>query len=468
MPTQADIDFLDPKTTSKTTSRTVDCQGVEKRTDHSVLYDHPKQIKPALQSMDWISRQCCLIFLNALKSMSQGQLLLSLPLPHTQTLRFGINTSQDNATEPAATPHIIVHSDEFFRQVILFGHIGFSEAYMQGMWDTPDIAAVIRWFIVNVSQSTVLEGSGSKDWKINLLGSFNRFVHLLKDNNKQNSVTNIQNHYDLGNPFFQLFLDAETMTYSSGLFQSAETTLSEAQYAKYEALCQKLRLTKTDRVLEIGSGWGGFAVYAAKTYGCHVHTITLSQEQYAFATEKIKSEGLSSQIAIEIRDYRDLNGQYDKIVSIEMVEAVGEAYMDTFFGQCTRLLKPDGLFAIQMITCPDSRYAILKNNVDFIQKHIFPGSLLPSLARVTQALTKAGNLSLFELQDMGLDYSKTLALWEENFTRGKADILALGFDHLFIRKWHYYFQYCIAAFSSRNISVVQAVYTAPNNPTLML
>jgi cyclopropane-fatty-acyl-phospholipid synthase len=272
-------------------------------------------------------------------------------------------------------------------------------------------------------------------------------------------------HYDLGNEFFRTFLD-ESMTYSSAYFVRPGMPLAEAQSAKYDRLCRALRLRPTDHVLEIGTGWGGFAIHATRAYGCRVTTITISREQHALATERVAAAGLADRIDVQLRDYRDAHGTYDKIVSIEMLEAVGHRYFEAFFAQCERLLAPNGVLGLQVITCPDSRYDQLRTGVDWIQKHIFPGTLLPSVARLTRAVNRTGTMSLFSLEDMGLHYAETLRQWRTNFNRATGEILRLGFDRRFLRTWNYYFSYCEAAFASRNISVAQMVFTRPNNTSL--
>jgi cyclopropane-fatty-acyl-phospholipid synthase len=362
---------------------------------------------------------------------------------------------------------IHIHHPEFYTDMVLRGHIGFSEAYMNGHWSTPDIEAVISWAILNMDQSDVLEGSPNQSPIKNVLGILNRWAHALRKNTQTNSQKNISAHYDLSNDFFSLFLDP-TMTYSSAKFTAANQSLEEAQLNKYDSLCQKLRLQPTDHLLEIGTGWGGFSMYAARHYGCRITTVTISKEQFALATQRIMEAGLASQITVQLTDYRDIKGQFDKIASIEMIEAVGDEFMDTFIGQCTKLLKPKGLFALQMITCPDARYELLKNNVDFIQTYIFPGSLLPSVGRVNKAANTVGELSLIELDDFGLSYARTLREWNDAFQDKLDDVRRLGFDEVFIRKWEYYLLYCAAAFETRNISVAQALYSRPNNKTLNL
>lgn len=229
---------------------------------------------------------------------------------------------------------------------------------------------------------------------------------------------------------------------------------------------RKLRLQPTDHVLEIGCGWGGFSSHAARVHGCRVTAVTISEEQHRYATERMAREGLSDRVEIRLQDYRHITGTYDKIASIEMLEAVGDAYLETYFAKCAELLKPEGLLAVQMITVPDCNHAQLRKGVDWIQKHIFPGSLLLSVGRVNKALNQTSTLFMHELEDLGAGYARTLALWHDRFQARLKEILALGFDERFIRKWTYYLKYCEAAFDQRNISVVQACYTRPNNPTL--
>ena len=353
----------------------------------------------------------------------------------------------------------------FFKRCVLFGDVGFGEAYVDGDWDTDDITKVISWFILNVENSPAMSGSRGKKFLINLLGRYNRVLHLLRPNSLATSRRNISEHYDLGNDFYKLFLDP-TMTYSSALFSTLEQTLEQAQTAKYDRLCRQLKLKPGEHVLEIGSGWGGFSKHAAKNYGVKITTVTISEEQFKFARELFRKENLASQVEIKLQDYRLLTGQFDKIVSIEMLEAVGDEFLETYFAKCHELLKPDGLLALQMITCPDSRHESLHKNVDWIQKHIFPGSLLLSVHRVNEALRQTGDLFLHDLKDLGLSYAETLKRWRVTFNQNEAAVRALQFDTRFIRKWNYYLAYCEAAFAMRNITVVQAIYTRPNNSTL--
>ena len=393
------------------------------------------------------------IVMQSLAQMTLGCLRLELP-----------DGSKAVIGEPGAaiTAQVRILNWDFFKRCVLFGDVGFGEAYVDGDWDTEDITQVISWFILNVENSPAMSGSRGKKFIINLLGWQNRIGHLLRPNSVTTSRRNISEHYDLGNDFYKLFLDP-TMTYSSALFSNREQTLEAAQMAKYDRLCRQLKLKPEDRVLEIGTGWGGFSLHAAKNYGCKIVTTTISAEQFKFARELFQKEGLAGQVEVKLEDYRNLTGLFDKIVSIEMIEAVGDKYLETYFAKCQELLKPQGLLALQMITCPDSRHDSLRQNVDWIQKHIFPGSLLLSIHRVNEALRRTGDLFLHDLKDLGLSYAETLKRWRVTFNQNEVAVRALNFDARFIRKWNYYLSYCEAAFAMRNISVVQAVYTRPNN-----
>jgi cyclopropane-fatty-acyl-phospholipid synthase len=396
------------------------------------------------------------IVMQALERMTLGCLQLELPDGTKKII------GQPDANISAS---VRVLNWDFFKRCVLFGDIGFGEAFVDGDWDTDDITKVISWFILNVENSPAMSGSRSKKIIINLLGWQNRIGHLLRPNSLNTSRRNISEHYDLGNDFYKLFLDP-TMTYSSALFNSPAQTLEQAQIAKYDRLCRQLKFKPGEHVLEIGSGWGGFSLHAAKNYGVRITTVTISGEQFKYARELFQKENLADKIEIKLMDYRRLTGQFDKIVSIEMLEAVGDAYLETYFAKCHEVLKPGGLLALQMITCPDSRYDSLRKNVDWIQKHIFPGSLLLSVHRVNEALRRTGDLFLHDLKDLGLSYAETLKRWRVAFNQNEAAVRALRFDTRFIRKWNYYLSYCEAAFALRNISVVQAIYTRPNNPTL--
>jgi cyclopropane-fatty-acyl-phospholipid synthase len=394
--------------------------------------------------------------LRALSRMTAG--CLRLEMPDGTPRIIGTPGSEVSAT-------IRVRHPAFFQKIVLFGDVGFGESYVDGDWDTDSIERVIAWAIHNLENTAALSGSKIRSLSLNMLRSWNRAQHLLRPNSKTTARPNIAEHYDLGNEFYALWLDP-TMTYSSALFASPHHSLKEAQEAKYEALCQELKLHPGDHLLEIGTGWGGFACHAARHHGCRVTTVTISQRQFDFARDRIAREGLAGRIDLRLQDYRDIDGTYDKIASIEMMEALGDRYLETFFAKIHEVLAPHGLVALQYITVPDARHAQMKRGVDWIQKHIFPGSLLLSLGRVNQALHQTGDLFLHRLSDLGLDYARTLREWHTTFNTKMEDVRALGFDDRFIRKWNYYLQYCEAAFAMRNISVVHATYTRPNNPLL--
>jgi len=383
-------------------------------------------------------------------------------------LRYSDGTEQIyGAVKHEIEAEINLNDDnEFFRRGVAYGNVGLGEAYMEGVWDTPDIKAVITWFIRNMKAKMGAKASSNKLKAVNKMKFFNKLFHIARANTIRTSKKNIFEHYDLGNDFYKLFLDP-SMTYSSGIFAKEDTTLEEAQFAKYDALCKKLQLKEGDEVLEIGCGWAGFACHAAAQYGCKVTGVTISQEQLNYGHQRAKDAGLETLIDLRLQDYREITGQFDHIVSIEMLEAVGDKFLPVYFKKCNQLLKPNGALGIQIITVPDSRYDELKRGVDFIQRHIFPGSLLLSLGRISQVMKQTGELTTFQVDDMGLDYARTLSEWHERFNAELPAVKAQGFDDTFIRKWNYYLKYCEAAFATRNISVVQAIYTKPNNEKLI-
>lgn len=390
--------------------------------------------------------------LNALHKMKKGS--LSLGMPNGEIILIGDGDGIHASIQ-------IIHAD-FFRILVLYGDIGFGEAYVDGFWETESITNVIKWVLLNIESAPSVSGSKTKVLALNLLKWLNRICHNNRSNSISGSQKNISEHYDLNNDFFACFLD-ETMTYSSGCFVAEGLSLYEAQLAKYKRLAEHLKLKSTDHVLEIGSGWGGNAIFMAKNYACRVTSVTISIEQQKLAKERVRAAGLSHLVEVVVQDYRELEGQYDKIVSIEMLEAVGHSYYEIYFAKCAQVLKPDGIFAFQVITSPDSRYESLRKGVDWIQKHIFPGSLLPSVARLNEAINKTTDFTLVDLKDLGKDYAQTLHLWFDRFNMNIDTIRAMGFDERFIRKWRYYLNYCEAAFEMRNIHVMQMVYVRPNN-----
>jgi len=364
------------------------------------------------------------------------------------------------------TAEINVRHHDFFKKCLLFGDVGFGEAYVDGHWDTPNLTHVIEWMILNVEHHPTLMADESRRTQVNWFRLFNTWAHKLRDNTLMGSRKNISAHYDLGNDFFNTFLDS-SMAYSSAYFTSSKQSLSEAQEAKFDIWCKKLRLKPTDKVLEIGCGWGGFAVYAARNYGCHMTCITISKEQYDYCLQLVAKEGLEDRIELQFMDYRHVKGFYDKIISIEMIEAVGHKFLPVYFKQIHHLLKKDGVVGLQMILSPDHRYDSFRKNVDFIQKHIFPGSLLPSLRVIQNAIHQGGILGVFDYEDITFSYVRTLRLWREEFNRNRSKVVALGFNESFIRKWNYYLSYCEAAFRMRNIAVAQVVLSRPNNYLLV-
>ncbi len=392
----------------------------------------------------------------SLQGMNKG--FLRVTLPDGRRWVFG-----EPGTEVEAS--IVIRDPELFRQCVLFGDVGFGESFVDGHWETDQLTNVIRWMILNVEMNPSMSGSRRRLSPVNWLQSINRLLHTFRSNTRRGSRKNIRAHYDLSNEFFQLFLDP-SMTYSAGLFERADESLERAQWRKYDRLCRKLQLKNTDHVLEIGCGWGGFALHAARHYGCRVTGITVSTEQLEYAKARVQNEGLSDQIEIRFQDYRSLQGSFDKIVSIEMLEAVGHEFLPVYFAKCHEVLKPHGLVGLQVITCQDSRYNELRQSVDWIQKHIFPGSLLPSVSALNAAVHKTGDMVLHHLEDLAPHYVKTLRTWRANLKTRAVDVRRLGFDERFERKWEYYFSYCEAAFAMRNIAVLQMVYTRPNNWTL--
>lgn len=357
---------------------------------------------------------------------------------------------------------IKIESDEFYKRCVLYGDVGFGEAYVDGLWNTSSITNVIKWFLLNIENAPGVSGSSVQSLVLNILKGVNTLGHLRRANTVSGSKKNIVEHYDLSNEFFSLWLDP-SMTYSSAYFKTKELSLENAQYEKYRRLSEQLHLKPEDHVLEIGSGWGANAIFMAENYGCRVTSITISEEQCKLANERIKAKGLSDRVKVIIEDYRKITGQFDKIVSVEMLEAVGADYYEPYFRKCHEVLKKNGIVALQVITCPDSRFEQLKNGVDWIQKHIFPGSLLPSVAALNHAVNTTGDMTLVDLKDLGLHYARTLHTWFDNFNAKRDEILRLGFDDRFTRKWNYYLCYCEAAFAMRNINVMQMVYTRPNN-----
>lgn len=395
------------------------------------------------------------LVLKLLTGMKHGHVRLTLP--SGEAIDLG-----DPSSEPKVSLRVL--KDDFFRKSMLYGDVGFAESYMDGDWETENLPLLLKVMLQNL-QDLPLSGSRRRFVGVNLLKAINRAAHLLRRNSITGSRKNISEHYDLSNDFYGVWLDP-SMTYSSAFFARENMTLEEAQTEKYDRLCRKLQLKEGEHLLEIGSGWGGMAVHAAKHYGVRVTTITISREQHAYAVERVRAAGLGDRVEVRYQDYRTLDGRFDKAVSIEMLEAVGHEYLRDFFEVCQRVLRPHGLLALQVITSPDSRYNEYRKSIDFIQKHIFPGALLPSVGAMIQAVNRTGEMHLHHFEEFGRDYARTLATWRKGFNASLRRIRELGFDDTFIRKWNYYLSYCEAGFAMRNISVVQMLFTRPNNLSL--
>lgn len=368
------------------------------------------------------------------------------------TLRFG-----QPAEESAMRARIEVLHPQFWADAVFGGTTGAGEAYIHGLWKCDDLTALVR---IMVSNRQVLEGVDGGATRLAALGR--RIGHWLNRNSRDGSRRNISAHYDLGNDFFRLFLDP-TMNYSCGVFESPDATMEQASIAKMEAICRKLDLGPGDHLLEIGTGWGGLAMHAAGQYGCRVTTTTISRKQHALAAERIRAAGLQDRVELLLCDYRDLQGSYDKLVSVEMIEAVGHQYLDTYFKSCSRLLEPDGLMLLQGITIRDELYEQALKAVDFIQRFVFPGGFIPSVAAMSASLARSTDLQLLHLQDIGLHYATTLNRWRGRFFENVEAVRALGYPDSFIRLWEYYLCYCEGGFLERNIGNVQMLLAKPRN-----
>lgn len=352
---------------------------------------------------------------------------------------------------------IRVHDGGFYRAVAGNGSVGAGEAYMDGQWECSDLVGLIRLLVRNRDLLDGMETGLAR-----LGGMAMRGWNALRRNTRGGSRRNIAAHYDLGNEFFATFLSPDLM-YSSALFASEHESLEDASRRKIERICRKLALKPGDRVIEIGTGWGGFALHAAQHYGCHVTTTTISREQHALASQRIAQAGLSDRVELLLSDYRDLDGRYDKLVSIEMIEAIGAPYLDTYFGKLGALLKPDGLALVQAITIEDHRYAQALRSVDFIKRHVFPGSFIPSISAMLAAKTRSSDLALIQLDDFGPSYALTLRAWRQRFMARLGAVRAMGYDERFVRMWEFYLAYCEGGFRERSIGVSHLLMAKPGH-----
>ena len=394
---------------------------------------------------NWIVRIAQRLIYRQLDKIVNGEIIVR---DGRDELYFGKTT--DDFPHPV---HITVTDNSFYIDVAFGGSSGSGEAYMKGSWKCSDLLSLIRIFLRN---RHVLD---AMDYRLTRLkGPLHKLGHMLNKNTKEGSKKNICAHYDIGNDLFKLFLDP-TMMYSSAYFKHEDMSLSQASIAKLDLICRKLQLDKEDHLLEIGSGWGGLAIHAATRYGCRVTTTTISDEQYMLAQQLIKDAGLDDRITLLKQDYRDLTGTYTKLVSVEMIEAIGHQYMNTYFDKCSSLLADDGIMLLQAITIADQYYESALKDVDFIKKFIFPGGFLPSVSTLCNSIATVTDMKLFHLQDIGPHYAKTLNAWRQRFFDNINEIAKLGYPDEFIRLWDYYFCYCEGGFIERDIGTVQMLLT---------
>ena len=424
-------------------------------------------LKPVSLSVNYLARKA--IF-QALKHLQFGSLTLiedfEQGVPNSQT--FGSAEAQA-VTDTVATLNsstvgrhplqvtLTIHDSSVYRQLLFGGSIALADSYINGEWDTEDLTGLVRLAARNLAVLNKLESRFA-----GVSRTFERAKHQLRNNDESGSKSNILAHYDLGNAMYERFLD-DTMMYSSAVYPTPETSLAQAQQHKLALICQRLQLSADDHVIEIGTGWGGFAIYAAQHYGCRVTTTTISDAQYQEAQRRVQQAGLEDKVTLLKQDYRELTGHYDKLVSIEMIEAVGHEYLPTFFAKCNELLKPTGLMVLQAITFNDQNYQDYLGSVDFIQTHIFPGGCLLSNQELNTQFTEQTDMVIKQLHDYGFDYAYTLRDWRAAFMDQRQEIKALGYDEAFIRLWEFYFCYCEGGFLERTIGVVQVTAVKPNN-----
>jgi len=350
-----------------------------------------------------------------------------------------------------------IRDPRFYADTVLGGSVGAGESYVRGDWSCDDLTVLVRLLVRN---RHVL--NGLEDGLARLRRPLFKLFHHLNRNSRRGSARNIAAHYDLGNDLYRLMLD-DTMAYSCGIFEDEASTLAQASRAKFDAACHKLALGPADHLLEIGTGWGGMALHAAREYGCRVTTTTISRAQYEWARERVAAAGLEGRITLLLEDYRNLSGRFDKLVSIEMIEAVGPQYLDGYFHQCSALLAADGAMLLQAITIQDQHYEQALRSVDFIQRYIFPGSFIPSIAAMADSIRRATDFKIFHLQDIGPHYARTLAEWRRNFFAHLPQLRALGYSESFVRLWEFYLCYCEGGFAERQLGDVQMLLTKPRS-----
>jgi len=397
----------------------------------------------------FLDRMAKKIMLSKLASLKDGEVILS---DGDESYHFG-----GKSERCSQSVRIRVRHRAFYSDIVFGGSIGAGEAYMAGFWDVDDLTALIRIFAINQDLM-----DGMEVGLATLTRPLQKGLHWLNRNSHRGSRKNISAHYDIGNDLFGLMLD-ESMMYSSAIFEHPEMSLHDAQIHRLNRICEKLDLKPSDHLLEIGTGWGGLAIHAAKHFGCRVTTTTISKEQYKLAKDRVRDAGLEKQITILLEDYRNLQGQFDKLVSIEMIEAVGHQFYDTYFKQCGKLLKPNGLMLLQAITIADQRYESAKRSVDFIQRYIFPGSCIPSVTAMLESITRSSDMRLFHLEDIGPHYATTLRKWEENVEANRKAILKMGYSKEFLRMWKFYLNYCEGGFMERVIGDAHLLLMKPDN-----
>lgn len=394
-----------------------------------------------------IDRLARRIVLARLRDLDQGQIVV---LEKNETFTFGRLT--DEFAEPVEL-HVL--SPKFYGDIAFGGSIAAGEAFMLGYWACPRLTTLMRILLRN---RDVLD---RVDSGLALLGKpLQKLLHTLNRNTRNGSRKNIAAHYDLGNDFYKLWLDP-SMMYSCAYFDAPDTPLDEAASEKIDRICRKLDLSADDSIVEIGTGWGGFAIHAARHYGCHVTTTTISRQQYEYAKQAISDAGLDDKITLLFKDYRDLEGRFDKLVSIEMIEAVGHEYHDQYFKKCCELLKPDGQMLLQAITIADQRYSKYKTGVDFIKRYIFPGGCLTSVTDMCKTMTQNTDMRVIHLEDTGSHYALTLRHWHDRFFAKINDVRDLGYTEQFIGMWQFYLRYCEAAFMERSIGLAQLLIMRP-------
>lgn len=401
----------------------------------------PPESRLLLGSVDRLFRR---VFLNRMSRLRFGELELVDPLGRT---RFG------STRELCAA--VRVHRGGFFRRAILGGTLSVADSYIRGDWDCDDLTSLFRVLLRNRSSMDRLDRGFAR-----VVGAIHGIVHRVRANTRAGSRRNVAAHYDLGNEFFRLWLD-ETMAYSCGIFVSPTSSLRNASIEKFDRVCRKLNLNSEDHVLEIGGGWGGFAVHAATRYGCRVTSTTISRRQFDFARDCVRRAGVEDKVALVCKDYRDLEGQFDKLASIEMIEAVGHDYLDEYFRRCARLLRPEGTFVLQAIVMPEQGYSKYLASVDFVQRYVFPGGCLPSMGAILASVGRAADFRLVHVEDFAPHYAETLRRWCRSFNLRAGDVRELGCSESFIRLWTYYLSYCEAAFQERCVGLLQIQFDKP-------